>query len=112
MELEISICVIKIQLHHYSFMFTEIVYSYIYGATQLQLHFTCVIRMVRIMTILPCIPIACLYGPCLLVSFNVHVSWKHTCDSTHVEQNTHALTRKNLLTESITLRTLHQYSVV
>ena len=48
------------------------------------------------------------YRPCLLVSCNAHVSWKHmhgsTCvEVTHVEQNTHALTRKNLLTESIAL---------
>ena len=41
---------------------------------------TCVISH-GTMTILQCIPIMCLHGPCLLVSCNVHILWQHTCGS-------------------------------
>ena len=43
--------------------------------------FTCMI-MCGITTILQCIPVIYLHLPCLLVSCNVHISWKHTHDST------------------------------
>ena len=72
--------------------------------------------------ILQCIPVTCLHGPHLLVSCNVHVSWKYTHGSTclmvihisrkntlgntHVEgtckeQNLHVLTHNNLLIPSL-----------
>ena len=35
-------------------------------------------------TILQCIPVTCLHGPRLLVSCNVHVSWKYTCGNTRL----------------------------
>ena len=39
--------------------------------------------------ILQCIPVTCLCGPRLLVSCNVHVSWKYTRGNTRlVEVNT------------------------